>query len=243
MDPDGYFSFQAVGFLGKKHNVNILFTKFTLIFTIQIRQAEKYQSRFAELILIDMKNNSNVLCGVIIMLVGVIYFPVQAQQKKSTHRADFSGEWKSKEPISMGGNIVCTYVEGDRMLSKTMKIAEQANFLTIEVPNPSPGSGPAKSQEKLTFNGKASEIDRGHGFGKKFTVKWSADGKTMTVNSVVRLMIDQEQKLVYVTEVWKLSNDGNSISVQANAKSSIFDSGRSWTTVFDKASWYSKIFL
>ena len=57
----------------------------------------------------------------------------------------------------------------------------------------------------------------------------------MTVNSIVHLMIDQKQVFVNVTEVWKLSNDGKSISVQTNAKSTIFDSGRSWKTVFEKA--------
>ncbi|GAA4335889.1 hypothetical protein GCM10023149_44190 [Mucilaginibacter gynuensis] len=185
-----------------------------------------------------MKNNSNVLCSLAIMLVSVIYFPVQAQQKKGTQRADFSGEWKAKESISMGGNIVCTYTEGDRMLYKSMKIAQQANFLNIEVSDPSPHSGPAKSQEKLVFSGKASKIDRAPGFGKKFTVNWSADGQTMTVNTIVHLMIDQKQELVYVTEVWKLTNNGNSISVQTNARSGLLgrDRERSWTTVFDKAS-------
>ena len=142
----------------------------------------------------------------------------------------------------MGGNIVCSYGKGDRMLSKTMKIAEQADFLTIEVPNPSPGTSLVTSQEKLVFDGKTSEINHGRERGKKFTVKLSADGQTMTVNSVVHLMIPtpyhvnvQEQALVYVTEVWTLSNDGKSISVQANAKSNLFSGERSWKTVFEKA--------
>ncbi len=171
-----------------------------------------------------------------IMLVGMIYFPVQAQKKNGTHHANFSGEWKSKEPISMGGNIVCSYDEGDRMLSKTMKITEQVDFLTIEVPNQSLGAAPVTSQEKLAFGGKASEIDHGRGRGKKFTAKLSADGQTMTVNSIVHLMVGQKQEFVYVTEVWKLSNDGLSISVQANAKSTLFGGERSWKTVFDKVS-------
>ena len=164
-------------------------------------------------------------------------------QKKGTNsETNFSGEWKSKESISMGGNIVCLYDEGDRMLSKTMKIAEQADFLTIEVPNPSPGAALATSQEKLAFDGKESQINPGRERGKKFTVKLSDDGQTMTVNSIVHLMVPtpsninvQKQAFVYVTEVWKLSNDGKSISVQANAKSNSFGSGRSWKTVFDKA--------
>ena len=189
-----------------------------------------------------MKNKRNVLYSLIIILAGVIYFQVQAQQKNGTHRANFSGEWKSKESISMGGNIVCSYDEGDRMLSKTMKIAEQADFITIETPNPSPSAALAKNQEILAFDGKESQINHGRGRGKKFTVKLSADGQTMTVNSIVHLMVATpynvnvlKQMVVYVTEVWKLSNDGKSISVQANAKSTLWGGERSWKTVFDKA--------
>src|SRR5688500_15749546 len=130
-----------------------------------------------------MSNKRNALYSLTIMLVGILYFPVEAQQKNSTHRADFSGVWKSKESISMGGNIVCKYNEGDRMLSKTMKIAEQAGFLTIEVPNnTTPGAALKTNKEKLAFDGRKSQIDRGRGRGKKFTVKLSADGQTMTVN-------------------------------------------------------------
>ena len=190
-----------------------------------------------------MKNKRTVLSCLIILLTGVIYFAVQTLQKNGTHRANFSGEWKSKESISMGGNIVCTYDGGDRMLSKTMKIAEQADFLTIEIPNPFPGAALVTSQEKLTFDGKESQINQGRERGKKFTVKLSADGRTMTVNSIVHLMVAtpfninfQKQAFIYVTEVWKLSNDGKSISIQANAKSTLGGAERSWKTVFDKAS-------
>lgn len=190
----------------------------------------------------QMKNKRIVLYSLIIILAGIGYFAVRALQINGTQRANFSGEWKSKESISMGGNIVCTYVEGDRMLSKTMKIAEQADFLTIETPNPSPGAALATSQEKLVFDGKESQIDHDRGCGKKFTVKLSADRHTLTVNSIVRLMVAtpyhvdvQKQMLVYVTEVWKLSNDGKSISVQTNAKSNLLGDERSWKTVFDKA--------
>ncbi len=195
-----------------------------------------------------MKNKKNALYGLAILLAVVIYTPLQAQQKNGAHRANFSGEWKAKESISMGGNIVCTYTYGDRMRYKRMKIAQQANLLNIEVSDPSPNRGPAKGQEKIIF-GKTNEIDRGRGFGKKYTVEWSNDGQTMTINSIVRLITAvpynvkvQKQHLVYVTEVWKLINNGNSISVQTKAKSDLLgrDSERNWHTIFDKASWYSR---
>ncbi|HEY6435582.1 MAG TPA: hypothetical protein VIY47_03260, partial [Ignavibacteriaceae bacterium] len=81
-----------------------------------------------------MKNKRIVLSCLVILLTGVIYFAVQAQQKNGTHRANFSGEWKSKASISMGGNFVCASHRADHMMSKTMKIAAQADFLTIEIP-------------------------------------------------------------------------------------------------------------
>jgi hypothetical protein len=189
-----------------------------------------------------MKNKRTLLYGVIILLSVVIYIAVQAQQKNGTHGANFSGEWKSKESISMGGNIVCCYNPGDRMLAKTMKITEGANFLIVEVSSSFPGTTAVTSQEKLAFDGKESQIELGPDRGKKFTVTLSADRQTMTVNSIVHLMVptpykvnEQQQMIVYVTEVWKLSNDGKSIVVEAHAKSNSFDKGRSWKTVFDKA--------
>jgi hypothetical protein len=177
-----------------------------------------------------MKIKIYVLTGIIILITGLMYFPVHAQQKNGTHPANFSGEWKTKESISMGGNIFCAYEEGDRMSSKIMKIANQVNFLTIEIPNYTSGAGLTTSHEKLTFDGKESQINYGQGRGKKYTVKLSSDGKTMTVNSILH----QKQVIHYVTEVWTLSNDGKSISVQANAKSNVWSEERSWKTVFVK---------
>jgi hypothetical protein len=191
----------------------------------------------------QMKNKRIVLFCLIILSTGVTYFAVQALQKNGTHHANFSGEWKSKESISMGGNIVCCYNSGDRMLAKTMKIAEKADFLTIEVSSSFPGTAPVTSQEKLAFDGKESQINYGRERGKNFTVQLSADRQTFTVNSIVHFMVPtpsnlnvQKQAFFYVTEVWKLSNDGKSISVQANAKSNLFGEERFWKTVFEKAS-------
>jgi hypothetical protein len=181
-----------------------------------------------------------------LLFVLVFYTSCNEQNETSLQKdsndsgINFSGEWKSQESISMGGNIVCSYDEGDRMLAKTMKIEQQADFVTIEVPNLSPGAALGASQEKLTFDGKESEINHSPERGKKFTVALSADGKTMTVNSTVHLVTavpftnTQKQQFVYVTEVWKLSDDGNTISVQTNAKTTLFAEERSWKTVFYK---------
>ena len=57
----------------------------------------------------------------------------------------------------------------------------------------------------------------------------------MTVNSLVYLDINGEKQEFKVTEVWKLINDGKSICLEANAKST-FVGERTWKFVYDKAS-------
>ncbi len=184
-----------------------------------------------------MRNKKYVLSFLVILLTGVFYSIVKAQQKNDINRTKFSGEWKSKESISMGGNIVCSYDAGDRMNSKIMNITEHSDFLNIEIPNPTSEAGLSISQEKLAFNGKESEINHGQGVGKKYTVKFSAERQTMSINTIVHLMYNvygQKDAFVYVKEVWQLSNDGKTITVQANAKSDILGEERNWKTVFYK---------
>jgi hypothetical protein len=166
----------------------------------------------------------------IILLTVVFYFTVEAQQKNVTHRANFSGEWKSKEPITMGGNIVCAYIVGDRMNAKSMKITQQADFLNIATPNSTNSKKFSGNQEQLAFDGKETEMKQGDGIGKKFSVKWSDDGQNITINTVVHM----KEVIHYVQEVWNLSKDTKTITVQANAKSNVWGETRSWKTVFYK---------
>ena len=188
-----------------------------------------------------MKYKRYISSSLILLLTGLVSFTVQAQQKKSTHRADFSGEWKAKESISMGGNIVCSYDAGDRMVSKTIKIVEKADFLTIENLNQNQGTPLATSQEKLFFDGITRQISHSQDNEKKCSVKLSNDGRTMTIHSIVYFMTatpyhvnEQMKAFTNVTEIWNLSKDGKSISVTAKATSNIWNEERSWETVFDR---------
>ena len=186
-----------------------------------------------------MKNKRTILASLIILLTGVVYISVQAQQKNSPHRANFSGQWKAKEAISMGGNIFCSYDSSDRMASDKMKIVEQADFLTIE--NPASDAASAKSREKLSFDGKTRQINHSQGNRKTFSVKLSKDGQTMTIRSIAYFITGtpykvnvKQQAYTDVTEVWNLSKDGKSIAILAKAKSNIWREERSWKTVFDR---------
>lgn len=185
-----------------------------------------------------MKNNKRISLGLFFLLLGLTYFSVQAIHHKGVARPNFSGTWKTKASISMGGNIYCSFIEGDRMNVKSLKIEEQANFLTIET---NAKSKSAKIQEKWRFNVNENQGRDSLGINKKYTVKLSADRRTMTVNSVVQQMVptpyhvDVPKKAIsYVTEVWHLSDDGQSITIHSNAKSNLWGGVRSWETIFEK---------
>ena len=165
-----------------------------------------------------------------VLLLIAAFFTLSGMTAK---HANFSGKWKLNESKSVRGNSLCIYDQGDRMRSEIMKIAAKANFLTIDVGSPSLDGALVTRREKLAFDGKESEVTLIRR-GKTFTVKWSDDGKTMTVNSLVYLDINSEKQEFKVTEVWKLINDGKSISLQANIKSIYGEDAMN--LVFDKAS-------
>ncbi len=180
-----------------------------------------------------------VLAFLLVLATGVLSFSVKAQPKKRTHHANFSGQWKAKESISMGGNIFCSYDSGDRMVAKSMKIKEQSDFITIE--NLDSDAASVASREQLFFDGRTSQISHSQGNKKTFSVKLSHDGKSMTIKSIVYFLTGtpykvnvQQQAFTKVTEVWKLSKDGKSIAVLSKAKSNIWDGERSWKTLFVK---------
>ena len=136
-------------------------------------------------------------------------------------RADFSGEWKLNETKTERGQFLCIYDGGDRMRSEIMKIAKHEDFLTVDVPRSSPDAAMVTRQEKLNFDGKEIEFTLAR-TQKKITVRWSDDGKTMTVNSLVYMKLSgQKTEEFKVTEVWKLINDGKSISLEANLTSAL----------------------
>ena len=154
----------------------------------------------------------------------------------TTDRANFSGDWKLNEAKSELGRMTIFCLTDNIYAFKTMKIAGQADFLTVDVASSySYTDGPLGTrQEKLTFDGEKSEASLFGSTTKKSTAKWSADGHTMTVNSVIYFDIDDKKTEIKVTEVWKLINDGKSILLLSNSNSSFGENAMK--LVYDKTS-------
>jgi hypothetical protein len=167
-----------------------------------------------------MKNKRNVLSSLILTLIVAISFPVLAQQKNETHQANFVGKWKLNKAKSdlTGPFPVCIFGEADRVFSNTMNIAGDKDVLAVHVTSSSPEWEPVKKQEKLIFDGKERESTI---FGRsrdESTAKWSDNGQTLTVTSVKSFYTKGKEPDVKVKEIWKLINNGQSISVQVNVR-------------------------
>ncbi|MBA4053951.1 MAG: hypothetical protein C0490_04495 [Marivirga sp.] len=165
-----------------------------------------------------------------VLLLAVGFFTITSMAQD---RANFSGEWKFNESKSelVGLFPLCIF-GNDRMRSKTMKIATQADFLTVDVATSSANGELVTRQAKLTFEGKENETTFVGSPRNKSTARWSDDGQTMTVKSIRSFDPKGETADFKVTEVWKLINDGKSISVQVTSSSTSGE--KTMNLVYDK---------
>jgi hypothetical protein len=153
----------------------------------------------------------------------------------SQDHVNFSGEWKLNESKSeLIGHFPLCIFGGDRMRSKTMKIATHADFLTIDIASSISDGELVTRQEKLTFDDKQIEATFVGIPREKSAAKWSGNGQTMTVNSVRSFDKNVETADFKVTEVWKLINGGKSISIQVNSTS--ISGENTMKLVYDKQS-------
>jgi hypothetical protein len=151
----------------------------------------------------------------------------------TTGQVNFSGEWKLNESKSnIGGKFPLCIFGGDRMRSKTMKIATHAGFLTVDVASSSADGALVTRQEKLVFDGKQNKATYVGMAREKSSASWSGDGQTMTVHSVRSFDKNGETADFKITEVWKLINGGKSIAIQVNERSS--SGAHAMTLVYDK---------
>jgi hypothetical protein len=144
--------------------------------------------------------------------VVTVAFAVMCTAATRVNQANLSGSWKLNEQKSELGQF------GGRMTAKTLKLEQKEDGLSIERTSNFNGED-RTSTEKLSFDGKESENTVFGTAKKKSTAKWSEDGQTLTVNSVVTFERDGQTMEIKSTETWKLINDGQGLSVETNSTS------------------------
>jgi hypothetical protein len=128
------------------------------------------------------------------------------------YRSNFSGDWKLNESKSDLGQMA-------QWATRSIKTDQKDNAITISRTAPGFDGGDATTAETLGFDGKEVESTVLGNSKRKASAKWSDDGNTLTVNYVLMLNFDGQTFDVKGNEVWTLSGDGKTLTVQTNAAS------------------------
>ncbi len=143
-----------------------------------------------------MKNLGIKLCS--LLLPAVIFFSFTTNAQKP----NFSGDWKLNESKSelgeMGGRAALTF-----------KVDQKENDIAITRTTPDFGGGdPMTTSMTLSYDGKVTESAGFGGSVRKSTAKWSDDGKSLVVNSIMNFERDGQSMEIKGTETWSLTNEG-----------------------------------
>jgi hypothetical protein len=173
---------------------------------------------------------TTVECKKWVLLLTAGFFTLTSMAQ---HHVNFSGEWKLSESKSdLTGNFPLCIFGGDRMRSKTMKIAAKKDFLTVDVAGSSPDGSLVTRQEKLVFDAKESRPIYVGTPREMSAAKWSHDGQTMTIHSVRSFDTEGKTADFKVTEIWKLINGGKSMSIRVTSNS--ISRENTMTLVYDR---------
>lgn len=139
--------------------------------------------------------------------------------------SDFSGEWKLNESKSNLGQF--------GRAAKKLKIEGNVESIAIQRALTNQAGEEVTSNEKLTFDDKESESTVFGNAKKKSKAKWSDDGKTLTVKSTIVLDRNGETMEIKSTEVWSISADGKTLTIETESTSSFGTNNTK--LVYDKA--------
>lgn len=146
-----------------------------------------------------MKRNTKKLLGLTVILMMMVPAVINAQ----TGKADFSGDWtlnaeKSTQPQGgMGG--------GARMGGGNFVATQDGNVLTVVRSRTGQDGTQSTTTMKYTLDGKES-INASPRGDSKSIAKWSADGKSLTIETSRTMEMNGESMTMKSSEVWSLSD-------------------------------------
>jgi hypothetical protein len=140
-------------------------------------------------------------------------------------KANFSGSWSLNEGKSELGNF-------GRFAARKIKAEQKDDAITIAKTAPSFNGDDVTTTETLTFDGKTSESTVFGTSKKKSTVKWSDDGKALTITYTIAFERNGQTFDVNGTETWTLADDGKALSVETVSSSPLGE--RTTKAVYDK---------
>jgi hypothetical protein len=125
-------------------------------------------------------------------------------------KANFSGTWNLNEGKS---NL------GDSQFRGSLKITatQDANALTLVRLSKGRNDEDRTTNEKYALDGTESQNSGFMNTVRKSKASWSADGKILTINSVMTFEREGEKREFKSTEAWSLSADGKNLTIVSTA--------------------------
>lgn len=168
-----------------------------------------------------MKNVTNLAIGLLTGLFLLSTAVVSAQ------KSNFAGTWTLNEVKSpMPEN-------GFRMGSTKITATQDELKLTSESTYKGQDGEDMITKAVYTLDGKECENLFFQGMKKKSTTAWSAEGKVLTINSVILFERDGETMEMKSSETWKLNADTKELTVEISFTTPNGDMKS--TCVYDKA--------
>jgi hypothetical protein len=124
-----------------------------------------------------------------------------------TGGVNFSGTWTLNESKSNFGDSQF------RLAATVMVVTHEGNNLSDDRTQPGFDGGEMKTSEKLTLDGKVCENTGIMDSKRKSIVTWSEDKKSITIANTIAFTMDGETREMKLSEIWKLGEDGKSLTM------------------------------
>lgn len=152
---------------------------------------------------------TNMLTKTLLSFLFVTFFVFSATAQK----ANFSGTWAFNEGKSQLG-------EG-RFRAPASKLVITQDDKTLAMERTVKGMNDEENvmKEKYTLDGKESVNEGMMNTSKKSVVSWSADNKSLTINSTTVFERDGNTMEIKAVEVFTLSDDGKTLTINSTSTS------------------------
>jgi hypothetical protein len=127
---------------------------------------------------------------------------------KPVYQANFSGSWTLNEGKSDLGQF------GARGVSSKIVVDQKADGVTTTRSSTNFQGEAVTTTETLTNDGKESESTVFGAAKKKSTLKWAADGQTLTISYSIALDRGGQTMELKGSETWSLGADGKTLTMQ-----------------------------
>ncbi len=128
-------------------------------------------------------------------------------------KVNFSGTWSFNKDKSEAG--------GDggrgpgRMASSKLVVKQEKDKIVIERTGQGRGGETFTQKEELTLDGKENKVEGFGGRERTVVVKWTDEGKTLTISSRMIFERNGEEFEMKSSEVWSLDNEGKDLVINS----------------------------